>query len=69
MDGPDVELLERAAAVAPNIRLIASGGVGSLEDLQVLRPLGVEGVIVGRALYEGRFTVAQALAVLGDPVA
>ncbi len=69
MDGPDVELLERAAAAAPNIRLIASGGVGSLEDLQALRPLDVEGVIVGRALYEGRFTIAQALAVLGDPVA
>jgi len=64
MDGPDVELLEQAAAAAPDIRLIASGGVGTLDDLRALRPLEVEGVIVGRALYEGRFTVAEALAAL-----
>jgi len=69
MDGPDIELLELAAAAAPDIALIASGGVGSLDDLRALRPLEVEGVIVGRALYEGRFTVAEALSVLGDPLA
>jgi len=49
------------------VELIASGGVASLEDLRLLRelePLGVTGVIVGRALYEQRFTVAQAHAVL-----
>lgn len=50
--------------------VIASGGVTDLEDLRVLKrlePLGVTGVIVGRALYEERFTVAEALAVLDVP--
>jgi tRNA-dihydrouridine synthase len=59
----------RALAEATSLEIIASGGVTSLEDLRELRelePLGVTGVIAGRALYEGRFTVAQALAVLAD---
>jgi len=64
MDGPDVELLEIAAEVAPQIRLIASGGVGTLDDLRLLGTLGVEGVIVGRALYEGRFSLAEALVAI-----
>jgi len=49
------------------LEIIASGGVTGLDDLRALvalEPLGVTGVIVGRALYEGRFTVAEALAVL-----
>ncbi len=65
MQGPDVALLERAAALEPGLRLIASGGVGSLADLEALAPKPFEGVIVGRALYEGVFTVAEALAALG----
>jgi phosphoribosyl isomerase A len=47
--------------------VIASGGVSSLEDLRALAPLaarGLEGVIVGKALYAGRFTVAEALETL-----
>jgi phosphoribosylformimino-5-aminoimidazole carboxamide ribotide isomerase len=51
----------------PGLEIIASGGVTSLDDLRALvelEPLGVTGVIVGRALYEGRFTVAEALVVL-----
>lgn len=57
----------RELAKSCEIELIASGGVTSLDDLRTLRelePLGVTGVIVGRALYEGRFTVGEALAVL-----
>ena len=45
--------------------MIASGGVASLADLRAiaaLRPLGVEGAIVGKALYAGAFTLEQALA-------
>ncbi|HEY5529093.1 MAG TPA: 1-(5-phosphoribosyl)-5-[(5-phosphoribosylamino)methylideneamino]imidazole-4-carboxamide isomerase [Thermoleophilia bacterium] len=61
----------RALATDSGLEIIASGGVTSLDDLSALRelePLGVTGVIAGRALYEGRFTVAEALAVLdGSP--
>ena len=50
--------------------VIASGGVGSLEDLVALRHVAegtrIEGVIVGRALYDGRVTPSAALAVLGS---
>jgi len=61
--------LEQTFALATRLRtpVIASGGVGSLADLQALRdqaPPGVEGVIVGRALYDGRVGVAAALAAL-----
>jgi phosphoribosylformimino-5-aminoimidazole carboxamide ribotide isomerase len=66
--GPDLalydELLDHAAAGA---RLVASGGVGSLADLVALRDRGVPGVIVGRALYEGAFTVEEAVAACASP--
>lgn len=60
----------RAAAIAAGIPLIASGGVATLDDIRALAPLftdGVVGVIVGRALYEGRFTLPAALAVARPP--
>ncbi|MCX8033233.1 MAG: 1-(5-phosphoribosyl)-5-[(5-phosphoribosylamino)methylideneamino]imidazole-4-carboxamide isomerase [Thermoleophilia bacterium] len=59
----------RELAEACQLEIIASGGVTGLDDLRALKelePLGVTGVIVGRALYEGRFTIAEALAVLGE---
>ena len=64
MEGPDLEGLRAAAAATSEAgaELVYSGGVGSLEDLRSVAGLGLEslaGVIVGRALYEGRFTVAQ----------
>jgi phosphoribosylformimino-5-aminoimidazole carboxamide ribotide isomerase len=55
----------RATAQAIAMPMIASGGVASLDDIRALKPLfpdGVVGVITGRALYEGRFTVADAIA-------
>ncbi len=61
MRGPDLALLESVRAAAPELRLIASGGVGSLADLRLLGETGVEAAIVGRALYEGRFTLREAL--------
>jgi phosphoribosylformimino-5-aminoimidazole carboxamide ribotide isomerase len=67
MEGPDLDSL-REVAEATEGQLIYSGGVGSLDDLRAIRALGlgnVEGVIVGRALYEQRFTVGEARAVLG----
>lgn len=67
LTGPNLSVLRRLSEAAPPLRLIASGGISSLADLVALRDLrlpNLSGVIVGRALYEGRFTVADALAVL-----
>jgi phosphoribosylformimino-5-aminoimidazole carboxamide ribotide isomerase len=64
-DGPDLDLYrELLAAGEP---LVASGGVGSLEDLRALAAMGVPGVIVGRALYEGAFDVKEALVACASP--
>ncbi len=65
--GPNLKALRRVAQAAPPLHVIASGGVGSIDDLRRLRDLGVEnltGVIVGRAIYEGRVTIPDALEVL-----
>jgi phosphoribosylformimino-5-aminoimidazole carboxamide ribotide isomerase len=64
LGGPNLASLRRVGRAAPPLKLIASGGVSSLDDLRRLRELGLDnlrGVVVGRALYEGRFTVPEAL--------
>jgi phosphoribosylanthranilate isomerase len=69
LNGPNVDLL-RQMCERTDAPVIASGGVSSLEDLRVLRtlvPLGVEGSIVGKALYAGAFTLPEALDVAGRP--
>lgn len=68
LEGPDVHGLA-AAAAATSVPIIASGGVSSLADVAELAAVpGIGGVITGKALYEGRFTVAQAVAALAGPV-
>ena len=62
MTGPDIEGAKQIADLG--IDVIVSGGVGSLEDLRAARGAGLAGVCVGRALYDGRFTIAEALACL-----
>jgi phosphoribosylformimino-5-aminoimidazole carboxamide ribotide isomerase len=57
--GPNVAATA-ALARAAGIEVIASGGVGSLDDIARLRQAGIPAVVVGRALYDGRFTVADA---------
>ena len=64
LTGPDLEGLHAAAMQTPT-PVVASGGVSSLDDLRALRGNGVAGVIVGKALYEGRFTVEEALSACG----
>lgn len=67
LQGPNVELLRRMVEKTGK-PVVASGGISSLEDLRVLRelvPLGVEGAIVGKALYAGAFTLPEALDVAG----
>ncbi|MBA3654679.1 MAG: 1-(5-phosphoribosyl)-5-((5-phosphoribosylamino)methylideneamino)imidazole-4-carboxamide isomerase [Actinobacteria bacterium] len=61
MAGPDIEGLGDAVA-STAVPVVASGGVGSLDDLRALRDVGVAGVIVGKAIYEQCFTVEEALA-------
>ncbi|MFZ8875868.1 MAG: HisA/HisF-related TIM barrel protein, partial [Ilumatobacteraceae bacterium] len=62
--GPDLVGLSAAAAVTDR-PVIASGGVSTLDDISALATIpGLGGVIVGRAIYEGHFTVAEAVAVL-----
>ncbi len=67
--GPNVDLL-REVCSRTSAPVVASGGISSLEDLRVLRDLvdtGVEGAIVGKALYAGAFTLPEALDVAGRP--
>jgi phosphoribosyl isomerase A len=68
LTGPNLDLL-RAVCRATNAPVVASGGVSSLTDLRALAQLaeiGVEGAIVGKALYAGAFTLAEALAAVAD---
>ena len=66
--GPNLELLQDITSRTPK-PIVASGGVASLDDIAALRdlvPHGVEGAIVGKALYAGAFTLAEALDVAAD---
>ncbi|MEW2382089.1 bifunctional 1-(5-phosphoribosyl)-5-((5-phosphoribosylamino)methylideneamino)imidazole-4-carboxamide isomerase/phosphoribosylanthranilate isomerase PriA [Micromonospora sp. NPDC047707] len=66
MRGPNLDLLREVCA-RTDAPVIASGGVSTLDDLRALaalEPVGVEGVIAGKALYAGAFTVAEALETL-----
>ena len=66
--GPNLEAL-RTMAQCSAVPVIASGGIGCMADLLSLLPLeslGVTGVIVGRALYNGRVDLAEAIAALGE---
>ena len=70
LTGPNLELLE-GVAECTDAPVIASGGVSSLDDLRAIATLtgsGVEGAIVGKALYAGRFTLPEALAAMRDAV-
>lgn len=65
LTGPNLQLL-RDVCARTDAKVVASGGISSLDDLRSIRelvPLGVEGAIVGTALYVGKFTLAEALAV------
>jgi len=65
--GPNIEMLKQVLARTKK-PVIASGGISSLDDLNNLRelvPLGLEGAILGKSLYAGKFTLEQALVVAG----
>ena len=68
LKGPNLDLLRQVMAKTER-PVVASGGISSLDDIAALRelvPLGLEGAIVGKALYSGAFTLPEALDVAGD---
>lgn len=59
MKGPALDLYKKIIATFPEIFLIASGGVSSLNDLDYLKACGCKAVIVGKAIYEGKISLAE----------
>ena len=64
LSGPDLETLKQACQ-SRNAKVIAAGGIGSINDLIALKRIGVEGAVIGKALYEGRFTLKEAINKIG----
>ena len=62
LQGPNYELYADLAAIRPDMGWQASGGVSSLDDVRRLKAAGLKGVIIGRALFEGRVNLSEALA-------
>jgi phosphoribosylformimino-5-aminoimidazole carboxamide ribotide isomerase len=63
LTGPNIALMQTIRRLRPDLELQASGGVSHLDDLAALRDAGANAAIVGRALYERRFTLEDALAL------
>lgn len=59
LQGTAVELYEELVRRYPNMNIIASGGVGSADDIRRVAATGVQGVVVGKAIYEGRITLEE----------
>lgn len=66
LQGSNVELYRSLAAAYPQVAFQASGGIGGLADIEALQGSGVAGIILGRSLLEGKFTVEEAIACWQD---
>ena len=66
LSGPNLSLYRGLVERYPDVAWQASGGIASLEDIEAVRETGAAGAISGKALYEGRFTLAEALACSQD---
>ena len=66
LDGPDVDLYSRLAGKYPGLQIVASGGVGSMDDVERLDMAGIPAVIVGKAIYEGRISLDDIRNVSGS---
>ena len=64
LEGPSFDLYQKMIAECSGIQLIASGGISTFEELPKLKEMGCEGVIIGKAIYEGRITLKQLQEVL-----
>jgi phosphoribosylformimino-5-aminoimidazole carboxamide ribotide isomerase len=62
LGGSNVDLYKDVQSKYPTLNLITSGGVGTLDDVKALKALNPHGIIIGKALYENRFNVADAVA-------
>jgi phosphoribosylformimino-5-aminoimidazole carboxamide ribotide isomerase len=59
LEGPSFELYKQILQEAKDVKLIASGGITTIEDINKLEDLGCEGAIIGKALYEGRISLRE----------
>lgn len=59
LTGPNLQLYKKILDKFPDLHLIASGGVSNLDDLHQLKSLNLDGVIIGKAIYEGRITIEE----------
>ncbi len=59
MEGPSIQLYKQIIAEHPSMNLIASGGVSKMEDVITLQDIGCSGVIIGKAIYEGKITLKE----------
>jgi phosphoribosylformimino-5-aminoimidazole carboxamide ribotide isomerase len=64
LQGPSIDLYEQVITQFPELELIASGGVSSVDDLQRLKDIGCKGAIVGKAIYENRISMNELKAFL-----
>jgi phosphoribosylformimino-5-aminoimidazole carboxamide ribotide isomerase len=64
LSGPDLQTLS-GAVLYPGTKVIAAGGIGRIGDLAALKEIGCEGAVIGKALYEGCFTLKEALEKIG----
>lgn len=65
LSGPDMDLLEKVRQAAPGAEIMAAGGIARMEDLRRLATAGIDGAVIGRALYERTIDLAEALTVNG----
>ena len=59
LTGPNFELYKKILLTFPQLNVVASGGVSCIDDLHELKQIGADGVIVGKAIYEGRVTLKE----------
>lgn len=65
LSGPDLDNLSKACRYR-NLKIIAAGGIGNLNDLLALKRINIESVVIGKALYEGQFSFREALKIVGE---
>ena len=64
LSGPDFETLNEISR-NPELKIIAAGGISQIEDLINLKRIGIQGAVIGKALYEEKFTLKEALKQIG----